>query len=396
MTNAAILGPLSSLHEMLTQLPLSIPPDQAARQFHPQLGSLAWYLGRSVYLETYWLRQVLHGDDDLTSRVERLFTPGAMPLAQQCEGLPPIDHLLNWAAEIQGEHLRRLANPGELPQHPLLEHDRLGWFLLQEQARNYECMLMVLAQRQLQLNTAEYRVKRPLQALLPQLHAQKVVQGHFRIGAIDDPAAYDNELPPQAVELSGFRIARRPVSNAEYLAFMERGGYGNREWWSDAGWEWLQSAGLQHPEQWLRDADGSWYAIALNGPADLNPEDPVSGISLHEANAFAAWVASQGGELAGAVLQHEYQWEVAARIGALQERGRVREWCANLFHPYPEYQPFPDPEVSQRFFDAGRVSLRGGSLHTQRPLRRLSCREHLEPGQRFAFSGARLVFPPGD
>ncbi len=189
MTNAAILGPLSSLHEMLAQLPLSIPRDQAARQFHPQLGSLAWCLGRSVYLETYWLRQILFEDDDLTRRVEQLFTPGAMPLAQQCAALPPVEHLLNWAAEIQGEHLRRLANPGELPDHPLLERDRLAWFLLQEQARNYECMLMVLHQRQLQLAGADYRVERPLQAHLPQLDVQKVVQGHFRLGALDDPAA---------------------------------------------------------------------------------------------------------------------------------------------------------------------------------------------------------------
>ncbi len=396
MTNAAILGQLSSLHEMLAQLPLSIPRDQAARQFHPQLGSLAWHLGRSVYLETYWLRQVLFEDDDLTRRVEQLFTPGAMPLAQQCAALPPVEHLLNWAVEIQGEHLRRLANPGELPDHPLLERGRLAWFLLQEQARHYESMLMVLNQRQLQLSGADYRVERTLQARLPQLDAQKVVQGHFRIGAVDDPAAYDNELPPQAVELSNFRIARRPVSNAEFLGFMEQDGYRNRDWWSDAGWRWLQTATLEQPEHWRRNAYSHWYGIAVNGPADLTPDDPVSGISQHEAKAFAAWTASLGGELAGAVLQHEYQWEIAARFGALKERRRVREWCANPFHPYPEYQSFPDPEVSQHFFDQDHMSLRGGSLHTQRPLRRLSCRDHLPPEQRFAFSGARLVYPAAD
>jgi len=396
MITPTLLGPLSSLHEILTQLPLSVPSDQAALQYHPRLGSLNWYLGHSVYLETYWLRQVLCGDADLTNRVEQLFTSGGMSLAEQCAALPPLDHLLNWAAEIQSEHLRRLANPGELPQHPLLEQDRLVWFLLQEQARNYEQMLMVLNQRQLQLDQGDYQVQRPLQSSQPQLDAQKIVQGHFRIGAVDDPAAYDNELPPQAVELSGFRTARRPVSNAEYLAFMEQGGYQNRGWWSDEGWQWRQDAAPSQPDAWRRDAAGHWYAVAVNGPADLNPEDPVSGISRHEAGAFASWTASLGGELAGAVLQHEYQWEVAARMGALKERGRVREWCANPFHPYPEYQPFPDPKVSQRFFEQGHISLRGGSLHTQRPLRRLSCREHLEPDVRYAFSGARLVFPPGE
>jgi iron(II)-dependent oxidoreductase len=120
MPNPGILGQLSSLHEMMDQLAASMPPGDAARQFHPELGSLCWHLGRSVFLETYWLRQVLAGDDDLTRRVERLFTTGAMALGDQCAALPPIDHLRNWAAEIWDEHLLRLANPGLLPHHPLL------------------------------------------------------------------------------------------------------------------------------------------------------------------------------------------------------------------------------------------------------------------------------------
>lgn len=394
MTDTAILGQLSALHEMMGQLVTTVPAPDATRQFHPDLGSLAWYLGRSVYLETYWLRQMLNNDDDLTRRVEHLFNPGTLSLAEQCAALPPVDHLLNWAAEIQDEHLLRLANPGMLSDQPMLERDRLAWFLLQEQARNYERMLMVLNQRQLHAASADYRVERPLQPTLPRADMVEVIQGHYRVGARDDPAAYDNELPPQAVELSSFRIARRPVSSAEYLSFMLQDGYHTRDWWSTEGWDWLQQSGLEHPEYWRRDPDGHWYGIGINGPSDLPPGEPVNGISQHESIAFVAWASRQGGELAGAVLQHEYQWEVAARTGVLIERGRVREWCANPFHPYPEFRPFPSLEVSERFFRGGRFSLRGANLHTQRPLRRTSFRDHLLPEQRFAFTGARLVFPP--
>ena len=90
MTDTAILGQLSSLHEMMSKLMSSIPQAEATRQFHPELGSLCWYFGHSVYLETFWLRQVLSGDDNLTRRVEHLFTPGTLPLSEQCAALPPV------------------------------------------------------------------------------------------------------------------------------------------------------------------------------------------------------------------------------------------------------------------------------------------------------------------
>lgn len=395
MANPSILGPLSSLHEMMGQLLTSVPANDATRQYHPELGSLCWYLGRSVYQETYWLRQVLTGDEDLSQRVEHLFTPGARSLAEQCAQLPPVEHLLNWAVEIQDEHLTRLANPGLLPEHPLMKDERLAWLLLQEQARNYERMLQVLNQRQLHHLRTDYAVERVLTPTRPQPGAADVTQGHYRVGARDDAAAYDNELPPQAVELSYFRIGRRPVSNSEYLTFMQAGGYENPDLWSDAGRHWLGERQPSHPEYWRQDAAGHWFGVGINGPSDLPRDEPVSGISQHEATAYAAWAANLEGELSGAVLQHEYQWEVAARTGALSQYGRVQEWCANPFHPYPDFQPFPDAQTSKTYFDRDRPSLRGASLHAQRTLRRLTCRDHADAAQRTGFTGLRLVFPAG-
>ncbi len=394
MTNLAILGPLSSLHEMTAQLLESVPTADAARQYHPDMGSLAWYFGRGVYLETYWLRTYLAGDDDLTRRVDHLFTPGSVSLAEQCAALPNAGHLLNWAAEIRDEHLMRLANPSLLPDHPLLANDRLLWFVLQETARLYECMLEVLNQRQLQLAPAGFAVASPLQPVAPDGEAVDVTQGHYRIGARDEPAAYDNELPPQAVQLSNFRIGRNPVSNAEYLAFMQADGYADRQWWDEDGLDWLRGAPTQHPEYWRRDRAGHWFGVGINGASGLPPQDPVTGICRHEAKAFAAWAASLGGATAGAVLQHEYQWEVAARGGHLENTGRVREWCANPFHAYPDFSPFPNAELSERFFATGHGTLKGASLHTQRVLRRASFREHAAPERHYGFNGARLVFPP--
>jgi len=176
------------------------------------------------------------------------------------------------------------------------------------------------------------------------------------------------------------------------------------------GQSWLASGETQAPWHWRRDAWGdAWYALGLNGPVPLSAAEPVAGLSRHEARAYAAWVASQGGPLAGAVLQHEYQWEIAARSGHLQGRVRVWEWCNNPFHPYPDFAPWPEVQTapslapdqatspesrSLRAFAAGHGVLRGASLYTQRCLRRASYRHPASPDDRFRIAGLRLVFPP--
>lgn len=120
----------------------------------------------------------------------------------------------------------------------------------------------------------------------------------------------------------------------------------------------------------------------------------MSGLNRHEARAYAAWVAGLGGDHAGAVVQHEYQCELAARSGLLEGTGRAWEWCANPFHPYPDFTPFPDAETSSAAFEAGAGVLRGACLHTQRCLRRASFRHPRDAADRNGFAGLRLVYPP--
>lgn len=435
MTHPDILGQLSGLQTMMADLLTGVPAASANARFHPHQASLGWYLGRSVYRELRWLREELGRDGDLAGRVRHLFDVGEAEAP--VEHLPPPNHLLAWATEIQDEHLRRLATPGALPDSPLLVDDRLAWFLLQERARDYEAMLWVLLARRLREDAraeaqpmpgispapdrAHDAAKDPalepatapeapphpgaspplpasptprLEPRMPSADTVAVTQGHYRVGSRGEPWAYDHELPPQAVELANFRIARRPVTNAEFLGFLTAGGYGRPEFWDAAGQAWVASGAIHAPWHWRRDGQGGWYALGLNGPVLLAAEEPVAGLSRHEAQAYAAWVASLGGALTGAVLQHEYQWEVAARAGHLEGTGRVWEWCANPFHPYPDFSPFPDPTVSQTAFHVAQGVLRGASLHTQRCLRRASFRHPAVADDRFRISGLRLVFPP--
>ncbi len=403
MTNPEILGALANLHGILRDLVSGVPEATASRPLDPRLGCMSWQLAQAVYRETYWMREAIEGDSDLTDRVRHLFPDPLGPVtaedaAAACAELPPPSHLIQWAAEIQNEHLRRLATPGVLPDHPLLAADRLPWFLLQENALAYERLLSLRLLHALEQGAGGYRALAPLQPGMAAPDTAAVTQGHYRIGSRLDPFAYDNELPPQAVELASFRIALRPVTNAQYLAFMEDGGYGEAGFWDEAGRDWLEgnTPRPEAPLGWQHDQAGNWYQMALNGPADLPPGEPVSGINRHEARAFAAWTAGLEGGHAGAVVQHEYQWEVAARAGLIEGTGRVWEWCANPFHPYPDFTPFAALRTSSAAFEGAEGVMRGASLHTQRCLRRASFRHHAPADDRTHVAGLRLVYPPAD
>ena len=354
-------------------------------QYHPDLSPLGWHLGHSVYTECLWLHEKLRGDNSITAPIEDFYTPPRTPKAERGERLPRRSDLLMWSREIQAFNLHMLLNlRPEWQSHPLLENDYLIHFLLQHNSQHYETMLMILTQKSL----AEYRPDadtpaRGLEAAALQRDSVEVPAGPYHIGG-ERPVAYDNELPRQQADLDPYRIGRRPVSNAEYLGFIEAGGYRDAHLWDTAGRAWLQASGAGHPDHWRRSPDGRWFALGIHGACELVADEPVSGISHHEASAFARW--------ADARLPHEYQWEAACRIGALEHTGRVWEWCGNTFQPYDGFTPFPYNEYSQPWFDDRHYSLKGGSLHTRPAIKRPSFRNFFEADKRHVFAGLRLAY----
>jgi len=394
MIEPQALGALAGTHELLLQLVENLPARDCNRRFDPQLPSAGWLLGRAVYLELHLLRGLVMDDDDLAGRVRRLFDRPHEGASTPDEQLPPQDHLLNWAGEIFDQDLTSLANPGQLPAHPLLNDSWLVWHLAQRHALVYERLLAVITARSAQRARGDHRVETVLQASVPQDDSSRIEQGHYRIGAREG-VVMANERPAQMVELNAFRISRRPVSNAEYLAFMQDDGYRETSWWDEDGRQWLTTAETSGPWHWRQDDAGSWYCIGTNGPMDLHRDDPVSGLSAHEARAYATWAAARGKGLAGAVPQHEYQWETAARMGEIEMYGRSWEWCANAFHDYPGYQPPSDNALEPCPADTAGYTLRGGCLHTQPSLRRSTFRQCATSHRRDLFAGTRLVMPPG-
>ncbi len=353
-------------------------------QYHPDLSPLGWHLGHCVFIECLWLHEKIRGDDSVTAPIADFYTPPRTPKAERGGLLPQRDAMLTWARELQEFNLHFLsALRPEWREHELLRDNYIVHFLIQHYSQHYETMLMVLTQKALSETSLNGLKPASIHAQAPTRERIEIAAGHYRIGG-EAPTAYDNEVPRQHAELGKFLISKHPVSNAEFLGFIEDAGYQRKELWEADGWAWRQQHDIQAPDHWRQTDDGIWYGVSLRGCYELAPNEPVSGISHHEARAFAHW--------AGGRLPHEYQWEAACRSGVLEQTGRAWEWCDNTFHPYEGYQVFPYPEYSQPWFDGHHYSLRGGCLHTRPAIKRPSFRNFFEADKRHIFAGLRLVF----
>jgi len=384
VSREALIEELGETQSLLLALAEDVDETTFRSQYHDDLSPLGWHLGHCVYTDCLWLHETIRGDDSVTAPIADFYTPPNTPKPERGRLLPPQNTLLTWARELQHFNLHYLRNlRPEWQRHPLFEDDYVLHFLIQHNSQHYETMVMVLTQKALAAQRRADPPSVPLQAAALRRDSVPIAAGHYRVGG-KRPAACDNELPVQRAELGPFAISRYPVSNAEYLGFIEDGGYRRAALWDAAGWSWREQQRIQHPDHWRLSRDHGWYATGMRGDFQLAADQPVSGISHYEARAFARW--------ADARLPHEYQWEVACRFGALEQTGRVWEWCDNAFHPYQGFQPFPYPEYSQPWFDGQHYSLRGGSLHTRPSVRRASFRNFFQADKRHVFAGLRLVF----
>jgi ergothioneine biosynthesis protein EgtB len=180
------------------------------------------------------------------------------------------------------------------------------------------------------------------------------------------------------------RIARHLTSNAEWLAFIEAGGYTTPALWLSDGWAAVQEEAWLAPGYW-RLNDGAWFAMTLAGLQPVDPAAPVTHISYYEADAFARF--------AGKHLPSEAEWEVAARAGLLADAfGIAWQWTRSAYLPYPGYRAAEGAlgEYNGKFM-VSQMVLRGSSLATPEGHARVSYRNFFYPGARWQFSGLRLA-----
>jgi len=198
---------------------------------------------------------------------------------------------------------------------------------------------------------------------------------------------FDNERPRHRQFVEAYRCASRLVSNGEYRAFIEAGGYDESALWLSEGWEWKKQLGLAQPLYWQRDATGQWREFTEYGLLPLAPHRAVVHLSYYEADAYARW--------AGARLLTEAEWEhAAASLGSAVGDffGVAWQWTSSSYAPYPGYRA-PKGAVGEYNgkFMVNQYVLRGASAATPLHHARLTYRNFFPASARWQYTGIRLA-----
>ncbi len=232
-----------------------------------------------------------------------------------------------------------------------------------------------------------------------------VAEGIHQIGHDSRGFCFDNELPVHQALLQASALASRPVTNGEFIGFMEDGGYSEPGLWLSDGWATVQANNWRAPLHW-EQRDNEWWHMTLGGMRPVDPHAPVCHVSQYEAAAFANW--------SGHRLPTELEWEVlvsdlpvegnlrdngllqpaaATTDSPLQQcYGDVWEWTASAYAPYPGYR-VPKGTVGEYNgkFMSSQAVLRGGSCVTPADHVRSSYRNFFYPKNRWQFTGIRLA-----
>jgi iron(II)-dependent oxidoreductase len=394
---------------------------ELTRQHSPLMSPLVWDLAHIGQQEDLWL---LRGGNAaaqglLPAQIERLYDAFEHPRASRVS-LPLLSprEARSFIADVRGrvfDRLARLGEDGDLFPYVMVE---------QHEQQHVETML---ATHQLRAGEPLLGTGAPLPPGRPAEHDSVLVPaGPFVLGvdATVEPWSLDNERPAHVVDLPAFRIGRFPVTNAEWQAFIEAGGYEQPRWWSARGWAHRQEAGLERPLFWSADGSRRRFGLAEEIPAD----EPVQHVCFFEAEAYAAW--------AGGRLPTEQEWEKAcawdpvagarrrwpwgpadpspalanfggdalrpAQVGAYpagasaygveQLIGDVWEWTSSGFEPWPGFTPMLYRQYSAPFFGGDFRVLRGGSWAVGGASIRPSFRNWDLPIRRQIFCGLRLAF----
>nr|WP_198982566.1 ergothioneine biosynthesis protein EgtB [Herbaspirillum sp. ASV7] len=222
------------------------------------------------------------------------------------------------------------------------------------------------------------------------LQWHRIDAGVVEIGHAGAGFCFDNETPRHRQFVEAYQCASRLVNNAEYLAFIEAGGYEDASLWLAEGWDWKNREALAHPLYWRADAAGGWHEFTEYGLQPLQAHRAAIHLSYYEADAYARW--------AGARLLTEAEWEHAA--ARLQGSGReffgvAWQWTSSSYAPYPGFVTASGAvgEYNGKFM-VNQYVLRGSSSATPLNHARLTYRNFFPAVARWQVSGIRLARQP--
>jgi iron(II)-dependent oxidoreductase len=392
----------------------------------PTVNPLLWEVGHVAWFHEFFILRREYGAAPMLARGDQLYDSIAIAHDRRWD-LPiySLDEIKDYMARVQDALLARL------PQGLCSERDS---FLYQFTAFHEDMHdeAFTWARQTLAYPMPDFapdRGRTERKRITGALDGDAAIPGGtFPMGSPPEaPFLFDNEKWAHAVAVASFRMARAPVTNAEFAAFVEDGGYAKQALWDEAGWRWRESADAQRPVYWQPDRSGGWRMRRFDRWEPLPPHQPVIHVNWHEANAWCRW--------AGRRLPTEAEWEFAAAMrpgaggslvkarypwgdapptpahanldgfalgcadvadhaagdnawGCRQMLGNVWEWTADTFGPFPGFAPDDYKEYSEPLFGETKV-LRGGAWTTRSRMASATYRNYFGPERRDVFAGFR-------
>jgi iron(II)-dependent oxidoreductase len=424
-TTAELAAQLQETRSRTHDLTDDLSADQLMGPHLAMVNPVLWEVGHVGWFHEYWTLRHSHGQAPLIERADSFWNSSTVAHDTRWDlDLPDRSSTFSYLAEVLKRQCDRLARGGfpapakyfyELAiRHEDMHTEALAYM---RQTLGYP-RPDALGDRAL-----------PRAGNLP--GDVDVPGGTWRLGATPaDGFVFDNEKWAHAVELEPFRIARAPVTNGEFAAFVEAGGYQARQFWSTSGWTWREREAAERPVYWQPKRDGVWAWRRYDSVEALPPNAPVAFVSWYEAEAWCRW--------AGRRLPSEAEWEAAAigepradgtrladvkrrwpwggdaparphanldfafggpldvaacpsgdsAFGCRQMAGNIWEWTASDFTPFPGFAPDPYSDYSQPWFGTRKV-LRGGAWATNARLARPAYRNFFPPDRNDVFAGFR-------
>lgn len=423
-------GQLIAVRQLTEALAAPLAAEDQVVQSMPDASPTKWHLAHTTwFFETFLLQPFLPGYQVYDDRFNYLFNSYYDAIGSRHprdrRGLltrPTVTEVLYYRAHVDAAMLDLLLNIAGDDGGPVASLVRLG---IAHEQQHQELLLTdilhAFAQNPLQpAYSSQAAGGRGSSAAAAPLAWRSFPGGIVEIGAAAGSFAFDNETPRHPRLLAPFRLATRPVTNAEWCAFIADAGYRRPELWLADGWAAVQQGGWTAPLYWQAIDGKEWMTMTLRGPQPVDGEAPVCHVSYYEADAYARWASKR--------LPDEAEWEVAASsappsgntlgtgrlrpmaaaasgVGGKNEAGApavqqlfgdVWEWTASAYAAYPGFRPSPGAvgEYNGKFM-CNQMVLRGGSCVTPDGHVRASYRNFFYPHQRWQFSGVRLAEDAG-
>ncbi|WP_157440514.1 ergothioneine biosynthesis protein EgtB [Actinokineospora inagensis] len=427
-TRALVAAALDRSRARSVALTDAVDDGELVRQHSRLMSPLVWDLAHIGNQEELWLVRDVGGREPVRSDIDALYDAFQHPRADR-PALPLLSptEARSYVGEVRDKVLDVL-DKVPLTGRRLVDGGFAFGMIVQHEQQHDETML---ATHQLRAGAPVLHAPDPDPNPPPVAEREVFVPaGEFTMGTSTEPWALDNERPAFRTHVDAFYLDTVPVSNGDYLAFIDAGGYDDPRWWSEAGWAHRRQAGLVAPQFWSRDGDG-WSRTRFGVVEPVPLDEPVVHVCFHEAAAYAKW--------AGKRLPTEPEWEKAARfdpatgrsrrfpwgdddpgpehanlgqrhlrpapvgsypagaspLGVRQLIGDVWEWLDSDLRPYPGFAAFPYREYSEVFFGGDYKMLRGGSFGTDAAAVRGTFRNWDHPVRRQIFAGFRCARDAG-